>query len=303
MPPIRKKKAKEDIIDPIREKAKLYNSLRMIENTDIYFRKLLKNKIESSSLEEKTKYIYIQLLEHLNFLSNHNNIEKSKDTGNAIIYRASHRGQMKNNYPIGISISQSEIEPIYFSTSREYVKPYLNTTQNMKIYRYELSDVFEGDLLNYYLFIDFTENDSEKFNVEFLKNIYLYIFKTYQLLNNNNEFVKLPNSNNYGLGLLKETKKLYMSIFGCSNNLNSVGKKCSIHGIDKMVAIQFNKLFKEFEDYCNTELQKIGKKINVLGYYHGKVKNTDTQFEYFHPELIIQTRFLTKIEREKYLYK
>jgi hypothetical protein len=319
MPPkiIRKKKVKEDLIDPFVEKELLYNSLKIINNKDIldnskrkfYFRKYLLNKILSSSLEENRKNIYIKLLENLNFLSNHKDIEKSKITGNAIIYRTTHIGQMKNNYPVGISISKSDIEPIYFSTSTDYVKPYLNMSPNkshMKIYRYELSDVFEEqNMINYYLFIDFNKNDSEIFDIEFLKDIYLYIFKTYQLLNNNNQFVKLPNADNYGLGIVSETKKLYMSIFGCSNNLNSedIGKKCSIHGIDKMVAIQFNKLFKEFEDYCNLQLREINKKINILGYYHGKVLTTDPQFKYFHPELIIQTRFLTKQEREKYLFK
>lgn len=315
------KKVKEDIIDPFVEKELLYESLKFINNNDIlnlskqtfYIRDIIKKKLDKSILDTPTKNIYTKLLKKLTFLSSNPNVEKSKFSGNAIIYRASHLGQIKDNFPTGLSISKSNSEPIYFSTSYDYVKPYCDMSgdkTNMRIFEYELADEYiDTNKKIYYLFVNFSIENKNTFDIDLLNDIYEYIFEKYQLLIQDEKFVKLTNSNNYGLGLVSETKKLYMSIFGCVNKNNNdtsgIGKKCSIHGIDKMVAIQFNRLFKEFEDYCNLVLRQenIDKEIKIIGYYHDKILSTDPMYPYFHPELIIQMRYLKKEERINFLFK
>jgi hypothetical protein len=255
-------------------------------------------------IDESKKRIYIAIIDKLFFLSsNCDEIIKKKE--GIHIYRATTEAQLEFKFPIGLSTSKSLIEPIYFSTKPEYVKPYCLT--GFSIYEYLLSDIYVNNVENqtrYHLFVDFSLNtDRSKLDTDFLQQLYKYVIETNQLKNKNN-LIKV-NNQDLQLGISKVPENQYLSIFGCNtskyNNINKLGKRCSIHGIDKLVAIEFNKLFKELEEMLNvlSNDNKLNKQIRILGYYHGKVPNIDPQYSNFHPEIMIQSRFLMDNPEER----
>lgn len=285
MPPKRK------LVETIKTICKNYQELQT-NYKDIMIQYIRSNR----NINEYKKSIYIAIIDKLIFLSS-NCEEFIKKKDGVHIYRATSDFQLEYKFPKGLSTSQSQIEPIYFSTRPDYVKPYCQPGFN--IYEYLLSDIYiEEKQTRYNLFVDFSlQSDKNKLDIHFLQQLYNYVIETNKL-ENNNHFIKV-NNQDLQLGITKVSKNEYLSIFGCKNS--NIGKRCSIHGIDKLVAIEFNKLFKQLEEELNVlSIDNVfNKHIRILGYYHGKVPNIDTQFSEFHPEIMIQSRFLIDNPEER----
>jgi len=311
------KKSKKHKSEPEIEPEKKVDILKIILKTE-----LDKDK-EKLNSEYKNKYeVYDILLSKLNILhlmtshKNKNNYGTIKsDFSNSTIYRTAHIGSVDgSNIPIPLTLKTPpyiEYEPIYFTSSENFARLYCNSysKRQTKIYKYDIFTENPTDTYNLFIEISSIDENNRSFNLlnkPIINMLYNYCISKYKLSQNGKEIqvpLTLYKNNscsniecmcNFGLSSTLKNVGIeqFKSAFGCSNQEQLQGKRCSTYELDKFVTVPFHKLFTEFEIYCNKKLQDIGNnsRIRILGYYAGMIEAPMSKE--FHTELTIQAKYM-----------